>query len=875
VTRITDGVEKIILDNGLTLLIKENRAAPVVAIYTYVKVGYFDEPDRIAGISHVIEHMFFKGTKRRGVGQIAQDIKALGGYLNASTIYEHTSYYTVLPSHHFRAGLEIQADALLNSVFDAEELRKEIEVIVQEAKRKWDTPSAVVREKMFELAFTKHRMHRWRIGTEDGLRRITRDDVLDFYGQYYRPENIILVVVGACDSRDVQSAVREEYGAFARGATHRDVSPPEPPQTSFRLGRLAGDILQSYFCAGFHTPDALHPDTYALEVLALILGSGRSSRLYQQVKEERRRVHSIAAYQYSLETHGLFIVEAMGEQDHLHQSEVLTFEELRALQQELVSEEELAKARNMVEAMYFSGMESAASQAAMLAGYEALGDYKLVEDYIAQLYQVTPEDIRAVANRYLRGDNCSLFEYTPHAAVAALKDAGAVKADLAQRLSEAADLPGASPSGSPNAIFAHHAQEHVAETAMEKRVFANGVTLLMKEMHQVQHVAVGLFAHGARSLETEQNAGISWLCARSVLKGTQLRNAGQIAREIEGLGGQIDASAQADYFAVTLKLLGKHITAGFDLFADVILNPAFPEQEIDKEKDEALAQLTRLQDDMFRLPLRLFNRALFGANGYGLPAYGLRDTIPGISRDDLLAWHRTHFSPGNLTFVAVGHFNRDDMYRQIEDRFGSLKQPEKPVVMPSRLRLATEPRRLAEQRNRHQTALVVGFPAAPYLSDDIYPLTVLQNIVSGLGSRFFEELRGKQSLAYAVSAYAMARRLGGAFAAYIATSPEKEVQARQGLLREFEKLTRELVSEEELQRAVTYTIGTHLIGLERVAAQMAQYAHADLLGRGPDEIEVYQHRIASVTREDILRVAQTYFQLDNYFEGVVRGSQAQ
>ena len=196
ILKLSTGVKKIVLNNGLTVLIKENHNAPVAAIFSYVKAGYFNESDPLAGISHLIEHMFFKGTKKRGVGQIARETKSLGGYLNASTIYDHTLYYTVLPGGNFARGLDIQADALMNSIFDPDELQKETEVVIQEAKRKLDTPSAVATERMFELAFEKHRMRRWRIGTEDGLRAFTRDDFLSFYKNLYRPENIILVVVG-------------------------------------------------------------------------------------------------------------------------------------------------------------------------------------------------------------------------------------------------------------------------------------------------------------------------------------------------------------------------------------------------------------------------------------------------------------------------------------------------------------------------------------------------------------------------------------------------------------------------------------------------------------------------------------------------------
>jgi zinc protease len=151
-----NSIHRTTLPNGLTVLIQEDRSAPVVAIVTYVKAGYFDETDEENGLAHALEHMFFKGTQQRGVGDIAKETKASGGYLNAHTIYDNTTYFTVLPSTGFAKGLEIQADAYANSAIDARELSKEMEVIIQEAKRKSDNPSAVATETLYELLHDAH-----------------------------------------------------------------------------------------------------------------------------------------------------------------------------------------------------------------------------------------------------------------------------------------------------------------------------------------------------------------------------------------------------------------------------------------------------------------------------------------------------------------------------------------------------------------------------------------------------------------------------------------------------------------------------------------------------------------------------------------------
>src|SRR3954452_10952413 len=214
-------VRRTTLDNGMRVLVRRDASAPVVAIVTYVSAGYFDETDDVVGIAHVLEHMYFKGTPTRGVGEIARQTKAVGAYRNAATIYAHTSYYTVLPASSFAAGLDVQFDAYANSLIDAGELTRELEVIIQEAKRKEDNPGAVATETLFELLHDRHRIRRWRIGREAGLRALTRDAMVGFYRNFYHPGNTVLSIVGDVDPDEALAEVRRAYGALPAGEPSR------------------------------------------------------------------------------------------------------------------------------------------------------------------------------------------------------------------------------------------------------------------------------------------------------------------------------------------------------------------------------------------------------------------------------------------------------------------------------------------------------------------------------------------------------------------------------------------------------------------------------------------------------------------------------
>ncbi len=870
--RLSDGVQRTVLDNGFTLLVKENHNAGVAAIFAYVKAGYFDESDDVVGISHLIEHMFFKGTQKRGVGELAKQTKALGGYLNASTIYDHTMYYTVVPSAHFAEGLEIQADALLNSTFDAEELVKETEVVIQEAKRKLDNPGAVVREKLFETAFNQHRIRRWRIGTEAGLRRLTRDDFLTFHNNLYRPENIILVVAGDVDSEQVSREVLQHYGAFDRGTLGKDCAPAEPAQQKFRYGYLEDDIQHGYVSFGFHVPGSLQEDSYALEILAFVLGYGRSSRLNRFVKEEKQLAHSVSAHNYTLADFGIFSIDAISDAGRLRQAASAIMEQVAGVLQQPVTSGELEKARNMLESMTISSMETVAGHARVLAAYEALGGFELIDGYLEKLYQVTAGDISRVAERYLHPENCTVFEY-----VSAASGLGAISPDRLARefrrsLDNAIDNRKPRPDRPVPALNWHVRANHSSPAkGLSRYAFESGATLLVREDHHLPVVSVGIYAPGGRTAESKANAGISGLTARMALKGAGHLSAAEIASQIEGLGTSIDFSADPDYFGCSLDILAKHFERGWEILTEILCHPTFPDDELGKEKEQTIARARRLQDDMFSYPIQLFSGAMFADHPYGLPPLGRDDTISSISRDNLKEWHGRHFLANRLTIVAVGDTSMDEMIDKAGQLLPNLKSG-LTVAPPSAPAWPKQMTSVVEEREKQQTALAIGFPAPAFIDRDYSAIRILQNIVSGLGGRFFEELRGRKSLAYTVSSYLISRQLGGAFVTYIATSPGQEEKARQGLLAEFRKVLDNQITREEFERARRYTVGTHQMGLETCNAQMAQYAHHELIGGGAEDLHQVVAELERVSADEMAQAAQKYFNEECPVEGIVRGT---
>lgn len=401
------------LKNGLNVLIKEVYPASVVCLSVWTGIGSVNEDDRICGISHFVEHMLFKGTQTRPVGKIAQEIHALGGYINGFTSYGCTCYWIVLPSRYFRTAADIVADALLNPLFDPLEIKKESEVIIEEIRMYQDRPESFCFEKLMGLAYQKHRVRRPITGYEEIVAHLTADDIIRFYRENYVPNNMAIVVVGDVKTSKTLKVINDSFGDMNFRSLAKQPSPGEPPQDSPRSAQFKGDIGSSYIYSGYHVGGIFSPDMYACDLLASILGEGRSSRLHQGLREKTALVTNIDASIMSLKDVGLFIIESVLNEKNIDGARKEIEREIDRIRTDGVTSRELKKAKNMVESTYIFSQETVEGLCRKLGYYEMMGDYTLVDHYVQGLYAVTEEEIRNVARKYLVDENRSEVVYTP------------------------------------------------------------------------------------------------------------------------------------------------------------------------------------------------------------------------------------------------------------------------------------------------------------------------------------------------------------------------------------------------------------------------------------------------------------------------------
>ena len=867
----TQDVEKRVLGNGLRVLVKEQRSAPVTAVVAHVRVGYFNEPDRWNGISHVIEHMLFKGTRNRPhKEQIASDVRAIGGSINAGTYYEDTTYYITVPSLHTESAIEILSDMLRSSLIDPEELAKELEVIIQESKQKRDNPRAMLYETMYAKAFDRHRIRRWRIGEDETLRGFRRDDLAEFISQTYVPENIVVSIVGDIGAEAALSLAERYWGDMDRKPLRKEESPAESARDEFRYHRMTADIQQRLLVFGFAAPPLLDPRTPALMTLDSVLSDGRSSRFYRSLKEEQRLVNSASASYEGFEALGLFTLSAEVQGDDPLPAEKGLIREISRLLGEGVEQDELRRIKTRLDSRWVFAQEEAMGLARTLSTYEVLGGYFLADEFRARLDSVSGRDVVDAAKAVLDFQASTLVEYLPESSASPSRSTAEAWAELSQSIGTTRNALIDSVSAPPAAQTPTRPAAAAASDVFVS-LMPDGSTLTHRRRSDLPLIAVHVLFPGGRMGEDRDTAGITNLLLKSSLKGTESFTAQTLAETVEGLGTAIGLTLAADYLGYSMKLLTPVASQGFGILKEVITSPKFAPDEIAKEKESIYAEIRRQKDSMFARAMDLFNLARFGDHPYGLPATGLESAVAGLTPASLRDWHRKWIHSRGAIISIVGDIHPHEA-RELFSGFFPASESAAEVRDSA---LSNGAAREIDSVDRSQTASLMGFEGASIHSEDRYALDIIAELTSGLAGRFFQAVRGDNALAYAVTSFHRPRQFSGIFGTYTATSPENEELARAILLRECGRLAAEPVSDDELRHAKAAIRGEHVIHNQTFGAQAGEMAVNALYGLPPDEPERYLSRIDSVTAEEIMRAAAKHLDPERYWLGIVRGRRAE
>lgn len=857
--------------NGLTLLVEEAHITPLAAVQIWVGFGSANEPEDLAGVAHVIEHMVFKASESRAAGDMARKVEAAGGHINAWTSFDETVFHLAVPTEKLALAVDLLADAVGRPAFLAEELGSELKVILEEVSQGEDEPSHLCIERLFEKAFKDHPYRRPIIGYRETVEALKGKDLKKIHKRHYSAGNLTVVVAGDVEADKVVKLVGKKMGAFpTRKKPPQEL--PKPSQKRLRLAVKKADVSEVHVALGFHIPGLTHDDSPDLDLLAIILGQGDSSRLQTKLRRDRQLVSQIYAYAFTPKDLGLLVVGATIPVDRFDEAiEEILAEVFRTCSED-VSTEELSKAMRILTAESVYQAETVQGLARKVGYYQTLaGDPDYEERYIAAARMATPTTLQKVAAKYLTPQGLTVSVVSPGKSRRA-KGARGAKGKKGDPNEASISYP----LDQPASKIGKHLREKIKkahQTAQKrsalpslkvgragvyKHELSSGARVLVLPDESVPLTAFRAVWLGGLRGEKPSSNGISNIMAGMFTRGTASMSGEECVKAMEAMGGAIAGVAGRNTLGLRAETLSGNWRAGMEIVADCLKSPALDEEELEKEKKNALDELKAQQDNLTIVVFRMFRKALFGSHPYGMPLLGDPKSLQSLTRRKLRAFHRKHCRPQDMVLSVVGDVDPARVVQAAERHFGKSFSTKPPSLKVNRPPSIDEPIIKVAHKERKQAHIVLGYQGLSATNPDRFASEILTAVLSGQGGRLFVELRDRMGLAYRVNATTVEGIDPGYLAVYIATTPENTDTAIRAIRHQLDRVRKRKVGKKELREVKNHLVGSHAISLQRRNSLASSLALNEIYGLRYDEHIQYKKNVMQVTAEEVRAIAEKY-----------------
>lgn len=834
------------LDNGQTVVVQEVKNNPIVTIDTWIKTGSIDEEDSNNGVAHFLEHLFFKGTKTHEPGEFDKILETKGAITNAATSKDFTHYYITIPSKDFDLAMDLHGDMILHPLIPRKEMEKERKVVLEEISKDLNSPTKIMQDNLNSMLYTTHPYKRKVIGRSDVIETITRDQVLSFYNKNYSPSNMVTVIIGDVDANHAIEKTKEAFNAEYKKQT-KTLYTKEAPLTKQQKKVEYLDTESGYMVIGFRGTPIDDKDSYALDVLATILGDGRSSVLNQVLKEKKRIAFSVDAGNSTFRDDGIFYISANYEPTKCKIVQDTIFNEIEKIQKNGVTDDQLKLAKNIIERSTYYSRESITNIATEIGYTMALtNDIKFYDTYLDNIKNVSKEDVKKVAEKYLGINRSAVSIVLPKSA----KEVPV--ASLTQQAPATAEL--------------------VSENAQtQKYKLSDGATMLYTPNNVNDIIAISIYAKGGQL--AEQKAGTANLTATAMMRGTKNYTSLELSQVLEDNGIKIQPSASADAFAINVLTTKDEYDKTLELLNEVVNNATFEDYEIDKVKTEKLNTIKRNKDVPLQRAIEEYRDLIYQNSPYSISSKILEKNIPNITKEDIINYYNSIFAPKNLVISINGNIDKDKTIQDLNNIFKPKENTKNFdfAQYNSKIPTVTTPRQTIQKVPTTETAwILLGWQTNGVLNEKDYAtLQVIDSLLgSGMSSRLFKDLREQEGLAYQLGSGYSPNVLRGSFLLYIGTNPQTLDKAKSGLFAEITRLKTEYVGDKELQDAKEKLLGNYVIGLETNLDKASNIGWYEASTRGYEFKDKYEKLINSVTDSDIIEIANKYF-TDDYILSIV------
>ena len=829
------------LDNGQTIVIEQVKNNPIVTIDTWIKTGSINENDSNSGISHFLEHLFFKGTENHPTGDFDHILESKGATTNAATSKDFTHYYITISSKYFKEALELHADMLLHPQIPRKEMEKERKVVLEEIAKDANSPSNICYENLNSLLYTTHPYKRKVIGSAKVIENVSRETILDYYKKYYTPSNMTTIIIGDVNPEETIKIIKDNFNTPYK----------KPIVNKYKKEKLLSSQKRNiaymptqagYMMIGFRSADITSNDTYALDVLATILGDGKSSKLYQVIKEQKQLVNSISAYNATMKDDGMFVINSTFTPQNTQKVESAIFTEINKIKEFGVSDTDLKIAKKIIETDTYYSRESVSNIAKELGYIITLtGSTDYYNNYLNKINKVTAADVKRVADKYLTKNNSAISCVLP--------ESQNVKQERTKTQ--------------------NHKSELISSNSTTKKLkLDNNATMLLTDNSYNDIVAISIMAKGGNFLEPQR--GTSRLFADLLMKGTKKYSAIELAKALEENGINITITPNSDTFNINVLTTKNQVETALEILDDMLNNSTFDDIEIEKDRTILLNKIKQNRDNPLNLAIDGYKSQIYKDSVYSTSYTLLEKSLPHVTREHIKTYQSKILNPENIIISVNGKVDQDKLVNIFSNMFPNNYQPAFDFSKYSIPKLTAKTQVTKKADDQKTAWVILGWQTNGIDNKKEYAtLNIINTILgSGMSSRLFRSVREQEGLAYQVGSSYNPNILAGSFNVYVGTNPKTLDRAKQKMLAEMETFKTQFVSGKELRDAKDRLLGEFVIELETNNDKATTLGWFEASGRGYEFIDEYAKLINSVTVSDIVEVANKYFN-NNYTTSIV------
>ena len=726
------------LKNGLTVLHVESHKSPVVSIQMWVRTGSADEKKGEEGLSHFIEHLVFKGTKKFGVGEIASIIEGSGGQLNAYTSFDQTVFYVTISKSFVDTGLEAISEMMGFPAFDADEIDNEREVVIEEIKRGLDNPHRQASRQLFSTVYKKHPYRLPVIGFAENIRTVSRKKILDYYHSRYVPENMTLLVVGDIDSKEIKKKIKQYFGGFEPYKLKKVKRDKEPKQNSSRVSIKKAEFQESLMYLSWPLPSAKHKDIPAIDVLTLILGQGDSSRLSRKIKLEKGLVNYIGSSSFTPQDDGFLAISASTSPQKIES----VFGEINGVMEDFVknppSDEEMKKALINFNSDEYYSMETVDGMASKVGTYEHLfKDYRHFKEFMKEVNSLTVKDLVRVAKKYMKPEKLSIVVMTPEAEEEAKAAAGKFKRTYKRVYEKLHGLKKVDPGKTKVKKLKWSTKgSNKISNQIEKVNLPGGATAYLRPNFETKVLSLKAAFGGGVRVEPEGHLGLTDLLSRCWGRSTKDYNEHELNGKIESLATSLSSFAGRNTLGLSMTSLNPLSDEAFELFRSLATEPVFETSVVEREKQMMLEYLKMRQDSPAQMAIQSFMARIFDGHPYAKDLHGTVDSIAPLNQDHLRRLLNLSIGTKNMKMVLAGCFDPDEWKQKLVEFAKGLPEG-RAVTNRFSVNTRSEPVFEYEHSKKEQSHIVVGYPGLTFTSEDRYALQLMQSVLAGQGGVCF------------------------------------------------------------------------------------------------------------------------------------------